>query len=598
MTSNSKPTWLLEAAWEVCNKVGGIHTVLATKLAHAKQAFDNHYLSVGPWVGPNNLAFHQEEWPKEWAKLPAELADRGVTAYYGRWLIDGSPMTVLLDWNGLVPQLNQIKAKFWELYQWESMGSDFYDVDTPLLWSYSVGILAEALAKIEGKVLLQAHEWMAGGAVLYLNQTKHPDIKTVFTTHATVLGRALSSRGVKIYAELPETDPDQKARECNIVPKHQLEALSAQQANIFTTVSRLTGREAAVYLKRNPDYITENGLDMSLFPDVEAALALKKESRQQLVEFLTAYFYPSYRFPVQNAFLTFTMGRYETHNKGYDLYLSALKLLNEKYKAEIKEGKRDPESKALVALFLVPGDQIGVRPEVLRQLAVFAHAKDQLLNCYHNQEQILLESILDRDRQVPTSELIPAQIQEEIRRLVLPLAHPDEVPISPMQLRNPGQDSISQIAKSLGLDNAEDDPVKVVFIPAYVDGFDGLFNKPLYNMVAGCDLGVFPSYYEPWGYTPMESLALLNPAITSDLAGFGIAVEQRGIDHGVWMLDRETVDDNTAAIKLAELIEAAYQTSDRDFLDLRLMAYQAAEKFDWNILFANYQEAYKAAWNK
>lgn len=581
---------LLEASWEVCNKVGGIYTVITSKLSRVLKHYPDAYLAVGPYLSSSNPTFSQQAPPEYLVPVIEQVEKKGIKVYYGTWLVEGEPPTILLNWDGLLGQLNNYKFRFWEDYQLDTLGSNYYDLDQPLLWSIAVGLFASALAEQEAaqnknnKVILQLHEWMAGGATLALGKQKHPSLRTVFTTHATVLGRALSSQGVPIYNQLQNLNPEAEAKKINVSSKHQLEKLSANLADVFTTVSQITAEEAEAFLGRKAEVVTENGLDTEAFPAFDVLCHKRQISRRILDDFVSAYFFPSYQFALENTVYQFTMGRYEVHNKGYDVYLQALGELNHR----LKESK---SQKTLVSFLLVPGDVLRIRPDTLAQLAVYGYIRQELDNLTAGQERKLYLELCQN--QTPGVSL-PAAAQAELRQLMARLSRSGQPAISPFDLRQNDLDAVLQLSKQYGLLNREEDRVKVLFFPIYFDGFDGIFNLPFYDIIAGFDLGVFPSFYEPWGYTPMESLTLGVPAVTSNLAGFGRSIAELGQQEnpGFFILDRRHQDEQTQE-NLVRYLNESLEETPRDWLDRRISAYQTAQKYSWNNLFENYRKAYE-----
>jgi glycogen(starch) synthase len=585
--SSTLPDSLFEASWEVCNKVGGIHTVITTKIASAQSTFTKYY-TLGPWLA-ENPTFHEEPLPKEFEPAVKKANEQGVGVHYGHWLTDGQPATFLIDWQGLVPRLNEMKSRFWDQYQLDSLHTEFYDVDQPLMWSAGVGMFVAAVAETQQfPLLFHGHEWLSSGAFLILNN--NPFVRSVFTTHATVLGRAISSDGSDLYGNLATINPDQAAYDHGVTTKHQLEKLAAQNATIFTTVSGLTGREAEALLGKKPDVITENGLDPELFPPFDALCLQHRVMREELHNFSAAYFFPSYRFDLNQTSYLFTMGRYEMHNKGYDVFLQALGALNETM-------KKEKSPKTVIACFFVPGDAVGVRGEVSFQLAAHKHITTLLANYTSLQQRELYQNLWSESNQSANLHVLPPHVLDQIRQFILRMPTHDKVPLSPYEMRHQDQDPIFQTAAKYNLNNTEEDRVKVVFFPAYFDGFDGIFNRALYDIVSGCDLGVFPSFYEPWGYTPMESLVLGIPAITSDLAGFGLAVAEHAPELTSFVVSRESRPDEEAAAVVNKLIADYLRSSERKQLLERMAAYQAVQSFSWMLLYQKYQESYKKAFD-
>lgn len=588
-----KGAFLIEASWEVCNKVGGIHTVLTSKMMHAQAVFSERYLTVGPLLNPEHPSpdFHPEPAPNDIAAALEQLSKEGIEARYGTWLTDGEPAVVLVGWQNRFNQIDAIKTRLWEGFKLDTLGSP-PDADEPLLWSLAVGRLVHAIAeKRSDPVLFHGHEWLAAGAFLSIAEAPLPNLHTVFTTHATVLGRALASQNIDIYTGLKSIVPDKAAREHNVVAKHQLERLAAVNADVFTTVSSLTGREATHFLGKKPDVITENGLNMDLFPMFSDLEQLRRKTREQLNRFLEAYFFGSYRFDVRSAKLQFTMGRYETHNKGYDTYIRSLAQLN----AHLKESR---SNQTVVALFMVPGDTGSVRPEVRTQLTVHSHLERILAEALPHQADTLRHTLWDENGPSETVDnaLNIPQLHDAAAYALARLPHIPKPPLSPYVINRPNEDAISRIAKECGLENAKEDRVKIVLLPVYFDGFDGLFNRSLYDLISGCDLGVFPSWYEPWGYTPMESLATGSPTVTSNLAGFGNAIEEKAPGNTATLyLEREGKSDDATVVRLTELLLEHAEATPQQWQERRLATYGVARQFDWSILYPRYTDAYSQA---
>ncbi len=580
--------FLCEATWEVCNKIGGIHTVLASKIVRAQQAFADNYVCVGPYLS-QNPAFHETDVPEPWQPVRDELAGQGIGFHFGTWITDGDPTTILLSFEGLLPQLDSYKGRFWEKFGIETLGIDYWDIGQPLVWSIAVAKLLQAMHRnfADKQLIFHGHEWWTAGTFMTLSLDGASAIKTTFTTHATVLGRALTAQGTDIYTNIDSVNPDEAAKKYNVVTKHQLEAIAANLSTVFTTVSDLTGREATAFLKRTPTLITENGLDSTMFPAFDELCVKHKAMRQKLHEFVTAYFFPSYQFNLHRTTYQFTMGRYELHNKGYDLYLQSLGELNTKLKSE------DSDS-TIVAFLFVPGDARRLRPEVSFQLAARHHISRMLREMAELQHLELYRHLWTNEGISSTdTRLLPKSLRSDIDQILVRLPKYEAVPVSPYDLGDPEHDGMLTCCRKFGLENREEDRVKVVLVPTYLDGFDQLFRQSLYDLVAGCDLGVFPSLYEPWGYTPMESLAMGVPAVTSDLAGFGLAIQSRYPESkGAIPLKREGLSDDVVLQALTEMLERHLRTRDRERLSMRMAAYDLVQHFDWKELYQTYVAAY------
>ena len=161
-------------------------------------------------------------------------------------------------------------------------------------------------------------------------------------------------------------------------------------------------------------------------------------------------------------------------------------------------------------------------------------------------------------------------------------------------------DVVTRRFKELGFTNAKGSRVKVYFIPSYLNGSDGVFDMKYYDLLVGLDLTLFPSYYEPWGYTPLESLAFSIPSLTTSLAGFGLWVRSHyGKEHpGITVLDRndsnyfDVVDGVVARIKEIAALDGegrkAYMASAKDVSTIAL----------WENQIQYYKEAYSKAIEK
>jgi phosphorylase/glycogen(starch) synthase len=560
---------LFEVSWEVCNKVGGIYTVLTSKMPWTQKEFPT-YVAVGPYFsnGTPPPEFQEEELPLEFKGVATVAEKKGVTFHYGTWNVTGKPKALLVSWDGLIPHLDKYKAKLWESYKIDTLGTDFYDVDQPLLWSIAVGIVVEAYtANHSAPVVLHAHEWMSGGAVLYANLSTMPLLHTVFTTHATVLGRSLSSKGVNIASNPNGFNADDEARMAGVLAKHQIEALSAKTAAVFTTVSKVTAEEATAFLGRTPDVVTENGLNLEEFLPFDALCVQRFAIRRRLEEFVAAYFFPYYAVNLGQVHYQFTMGRYELHNKGYDTYLQTLGTLN----AELQESH---STKTVISFILVPAGSGRPRPDVLHNLQSFRYGHARYV------------------QECAAREFDPAMGPAT---LMLPTMD-GTPPLSAFEMLDEDNDPIILSARTAGLHNASEDRVKVIFLPVYLDGFDGLLDIPLYQLISAFDLGIFPSYYEPWGYTPMESLAAGVPAITSNLAGFGRALESVKYPEntGFFLIDRSH-PEHDAATQLLEKLRIALFEDSRTSLGRRIEAYATSTLFSWERLYVNYRLAYQKA---
>jgi glycogen(starch) synthase len=584
---------LFEVSWEVCNKVGGIHTVITSKLGECLAEFGDRYLAIGPYIRGNTPQnFGEEPLPAMLQPLEEDLNKQGIGLHYGHWLVYGEPAALLIDWKDFTLRTNEIKQRFWDQYQLDSMGTVYYDFDEPILWSSAVGFFVKAFAEYypEEKITAHVHEWMSGGVVLVNPKGSLSNLRTVFTTHATVLGRALTSRGVLSSEHLNINDPDQEARNSNVLPKHQAERLSAAYADVFTAVSDLTAKEAEMLIGVPTTAIVENGLNLDDFPDFAELSQQHETARERLHRFVMAFFFPSYQFNLDKTVYQFTMGRYEYHNKGYDLYLQALGELNTRLQ---KEGT----DKTVVALIMVPGDVASIKEDFLTQLNVAKQLNAILNEEVMRQRHAIIRSLWDDEvsQKGTLGMVLPPPLRAEVDALMSHLPQATQPSLSPFEVRSGDNDAILQGARQYGLLNREEDRVKVVFLPKYFDGFDGIFNVPLYDLVVGCDLGVFPSAYEPWGYTPMEGLILGVPVITSTLSGFGHSMESKtqANPEGVLLLKRKPENSPEALADLVAQLHLSVEESNRQWVLRRVHAYTAIQDYSWKILYPKYSKLYQ-----
>jgi phosphorylase/glycogen(starch) synthase len=523
---------LFEVSWEVCNKVGGIHTVLATKAKTLVERLGDQYVVVGPWLlgaDRDRGVFAEEPGFESFADSCRSF---GVPVRIGRWLVPGRPRTILVSFSGLFEKKDGILAGLWERSGVDSLNASWEYVE-PVLFGHAAGLVIERwweefLAYERSEVVAQFHEWLTGSGMLHISE-RVPSIGTVFTTHATILGRTLAARGEVVTAVTGQ--PEALAHAFGIASKHSMESACARQADVFTTVSELTSDEAMILLRRRADPILPNGIDLAVMDELRAGTS-REAARKELVD-LAARFLGQ---DVATAALLGTSGRYEFHNKGVDVLVDALAILN-----------RTP-GRRLVLFVMMPAGNSGIRPEVLERM------------------------------------------RSDPARLDGPIG------LSTHNLFDPEGDPLCRRCAQHGLDNAPDARVRIVFIPIYLNVGDGLLDLPYEAVLQGLDLTCFPSFYEPWGYTPEESLAVGVPTITSDCAGFGRWAQEEhiGIDAGVIVLERQGVDDAQAAKRLAVAIE--------DFLarpreDARVIGTcrRTALRTAWSDLVENYERAFAAA---
>ena len=535
-----KPDYLFEVSWEVCNKVGGIYTVVATKAPGIQQEYGNNYIVIGPDVWKETSQNPEFTEDKSIFRTWRERAENeGLRIKIGRWNIKGRPVAILVDFTQYFTSKDRILSEFWEKYKLDSITGS-WDYFEPALFGYAAGKVIESFYEFsltaQDKIVAQFHEWMTGSGILYLND-RVPQIGTVFTTHATVVGRCIAGNNLPLYSKFDEYNGDAMANRFHVMAKHSLEHIAANESDAFTTVSKLTSNECTQFLNREPDIITPNGFDDSLFLDSETLSGKRQVAREKLLAVAQAVTGQS--LPA-DSLLLINSGRYEFRNKGIDLFLDALANLNHNEKLTYP----------VVAFITIPAHHSGPVPGLAEKIesGVFDNTEEQ-----HYLTHGLFE---------------------------------------------PDYDPILKRLKENRLFNTMDGQVIVIFVPSYLNGNDGIFNLSYYDLLPGFDLSVFPSYYEPWGYTPLESLAFGVPTVTTSLAGFGLWVRSLNMDAGITVIDRN--DDNNEAVvsSIVSVILSFEKMSETRRNELSSSAIKLAHTALWSNLLINYKEAYSFALEK
>ncbi|MDP7181844.1 MAG: glycogen/starch synthase [Candidatus Woesearchaeota archaeon] len=586
----AKADAVYEVSWEVCNKVGGIYTVVSSKARSMMEQYGDNFLLIGPWFPAKTPGvFEERPAPKDLKKVCGELAKEGIQIHFGKWLVKGSPPALLIDFSEYAKNANAIKGTLWDEYQLDTLGTDYNDFDEPMVFSHAAGKVIQALAEAAGKkkAVAHCHEWLCGGTVLYLK--KHSQVRTVFTTHATMLGRSLASEGKNIYEEKIDAEKEARARP-GVWAKYQVEKICANQANVFTTVSEITGMEAKKLLGVKPPVLLFNGLDMEKFPTFEQASEDHAKQREKIKSFLIPYFFPYYTMDLSNVLMYFIAGRPEFHTKGVDVYIQALAQLNQRMK---KEGKKDP----VIAFIFVPGNIKNVRPEILESKTLFDDLKDSVEGRHDKIQRRILELIISQ-KDISKTSLFDEDSLTELKRKTLAFLRKGKPPISTHELYDESQDPIMQACKQSGLNNAKTDPVKIIYYPIFLSGADGLLDTDYYETMQGSHLGVFPSYYEPWGYTPLEAAALGVSSVTTDLSGFGryLCKEcKQGPYPGVFVIPRLGKQDKQVTKDLSGIMYRFRKFPKHERVENKQTAKRIAATADWKVFIENYVKAHNLA---
>lgn len=535
---------LFETSWEVCNKVGGIYAVLSTKAKTLQRRYKDNLIFIGPdlWSAENpspsfiegktSLAVWQHD-----TKLPS-----GVKVRVGRWDVPGKPVAVLVTYDALYPYKNELYAEMWNRYGVDSLHA-YGDYDESCMFAYAAALVIESIVKWKDNpglnVVAHFDEWTTGMGLLHV-KANLPQVATVFTTHATSIGRSICGNGKPLYDYMPGYFGDQMAGELNMQSKHSLEKAAAHAADAFTTVSEVTARECEQLLERRP-LVTPNAFEQNYVPKGAAFTALRQAARKRMLKVasaLTGEHYPD------DTMIVATSGRLEMRNKGIDVYLDALSSLRDAL------GRVTSLHRKVVAFVLVPAWMKSPRVDLVENLA--ARKPHRLFD-----------------------------------------------PVITHNLYNADSDPVYNRINALGIHNEPQDLVSVIDVPSYLNGNDGVFNMSYYDLLSGLDAAVFPSYYEPWGYTPLESAAFGVPTITTDLAGFG-----------QWVLDNFGDDSDMSGVKVVHRTDGNYadtvQTVVSGLINLYMMepkmmktvrngARKTSKAASWDNFINYYDNAYSQA---
>jgi len=588
----AKADYLFELSWEVCNKVGGINTVLKTKAPLMTERYQR-YVLIGPYFERNaTLELEPHEPPAEIAAAIKELAEQGIMCKFGTWQIKGEPDAILIDSSSLIAKKDELKSWLWEKYKVDSLGAG-WDYDEPIIFCAAAAKLLAAIEKRlpEKKLVAHCHEWMAGATLLFL-KGNGSRIKTTFTTHATMLGRAISGDGGNLYEELDTMDPIQRAYYHRVQAKHLTEVACARECSTFTTVSEITGMEAQKLLGRKPDVLVLNGLDISKFPTFEETSIKHLTCREKLREFLAYYFYPYYAFPIEHNIMMFITGRFEFKNKGIDLTIKALGRLNELLKA-------DATPRTVTVFFWIPMGSGSVRMDLLENKNYYTHIRNYI---HYNSDAILKKVLYDflSHKDLTSETLFTKDFMQGMKKDILQFKRPGNPPLATNYLTDEQNNEAIRAFYANGLDNRQENPVKVIIQPVYLDGNDGLHNLSYYDAIAGTHLGLFPSYYEPWGYTPLETAAMGVSAVTTDLAGFGLFIEPHIDDEhpGIRVLHRFKRPEHDVVEDFAQLLFRFARLSHAERVQNKLAAKTLAAMCDWDKFIEFYVEAHNKALEK
>ena len=536
------PDYIFESSWEVCNKVGGIYTVLSTRAKTLQEMLQDRIVFIGPdfWKEAESPYFQEDK--SLFAEWQWEAKEQGVNIRVGRWTVPGNPIAVLVDFHPYFERKNEIYGWLWENFQVDSLHA-YGDYDEASMFSYAAALVVESFyhhyLDESKKVIYHANEWMCGLGALYLNK-KLPQVATIFTTHATSIGRSIAGNQKPLYDYLFAYNGDQMAGELNMQSKHSIEKQTAHHVDCFTTVSDITARECVELLDKPVDVVLPNGFDNSFVPKAAAFTRKRNLARRKMLYVANALLGEKLD---DDTLIVSTSGRYEFRNKGIDVFIEAMNRLLR---------NRDLKKKVL-AFIVVPG--------------------------WVGEPRQDLKDRLDSKQQFDT---------------------PLEVPQVTHWLHNMGHDNVLNMMKFYDMHNRHEDNVKVIFLPCYLDGKDGILNLTYYDVVLGNDLCIYPSYYEPWGYTPLEAVAFKVPCITTDLAGFGLWANKTfghagEIEDGVKVVHRTDYNYSEVADIIKDTVAHYSALTPKQIESCRKNAEALSKKALWSEFIKYYIVAYDIA---
>ena len=539
------PDYIFESSWEVCNKVGGIYTVLSTRAKTLQDKNKDHIIFIGPDCWGDKQSPYFKEDTNLFADWKQKALEDGINIKIGRWDIPGSPISVLVDFKPYFEEKNDIYGWLWENFQVDSLHA-YGDYDEASMFSYAAGKVVESFYRHyldkSKKVVYHANEWMCGLGALYINKVL-PEIGTIFTTHATSIGRSIAGNNKPLYDYLFAYNGDQMSWELNMQSKHSIEKQTAHHVDCFTTVSEITANECKELLDKPVDFVLPNGFDNSFVPKGAEFTKRRKAARKRALEVANALLGTDLG---DDTLIVSTSGRYEFRNKGVDVYIEAMNRL-----------LRDKELKKNVVAFIeVPGWVGEPRQDLVERL--------------------------NSGKKYDT---------------------PLDVPEITHWLHNMSHDNVLGMLKFLDMHNRPEDKVKLIFLPCYLTGNDGVLNLTYYDIILGNDLCIYPSYYEPWGYTPLEAIAFKVPCITTDLAGFGLwANSVKGsnseIEDGVKVIHRTDYNYSEVADIIKDTVAKYSNFTADEIKKSRQNAEKLSKKALWKEFIKYYEHAYDMALRK
>lgn len=599
VTAAAENRWVFEVSWEVANKVGGIYTVIRSKAGVSVEELGDQFCLLGPYneacvrteveiMEPNDNIF---------TPIIAKMKDSGVKVYYGRWLIDGYPKAVLFDIGSAAWKLDEYKREMWTMANIGIPWQDREANDALIFGCLVTWFLAEFRAhwkEEDEKPLIVAHfhEWLAGIGLI-LCRCRRLDISTVFTTHATLLGRYLCAGNVDFYNNLDKFSIDKEAGDRGIYHRYCIERAAAHSAHVFTTVSEITALESEHLLKRNADIITPNGLNVKKFSAIHEFQNLHALAKEKIHNFVRGHFYGHYDFDLEKTLYFFIAGRYEFSNKGADMFIEALARLNHYLKAARSDV-------TVIAFLIFPAKTNNFNVESLRGQAIAKQLRDSIHDIQATIGKRMYEICLGGRIPNGTELLLPEDIVK-LKRCIFAAHRSTLPPICTHNMVDDAADPVLNGFRRTKLFNDRHDRVKVIFHPEFLSPTNPLFGLDYEEFVRGCHLGVFPSYYEPWGYTPAECTVMGIPSVSTNLSGFGCFMMEHVADpvsYGIYVIDRRFKSAEESVQQLAQFLYDFSSLSRRQRIIQRNRTERLSDLLDWKNLGIYYRKARQMALHK
>ncbi|EDV29326.1 uncharacterized protein TRIADDRAFT_20144 [Trichoplax adhaerens] len=581
--------YVFETAWEVVNKVGGIYTVIKTKAGVTVEELGDHYYLLGPYNEQSVRTEVEVIQPenKVIADVVASMREKGVKVIVGRWLIDGYPQVILFDINSHRHALEAWKKELWDKTHISTNVVDS-ETDNAILFGFIVTwFLSEFRQRVaeDALVIAHFHEWLSAVGLI-MTKMKSLDVATLFTTHATLLGRYLCAGQVDFYNNLPHFDVDKEAGDRGIYHRYCLERAGVSLADIFTTVSQITAVEAEHLLKKKPDVVTPNGLNVVQFSALHEFQNLHAKSKDKIHEFIRGHFHGHFNFKLDKTLYFFIAGRYEYFNKGADMFIESLARLNYMLQSSGSDY-------TVVAFIIMPTKTNNFNVDSLKSQASTKQLREIVNHIQGKMGAKLFEKALMGEI-IDGKDLLDKDDFLQLKRCIYAAQRPQLPPVVTHNVVDSDGDLVLNHIRRVRLFNDHNDRVKVIFHPEFLSPTNALFSIDYEEFIRGCHLGVFPSYYEPWGYTPAECTVMGIPSVTTNLSGFGSFMGEHLRDpssYGIYIVDRRYKGVDESIQELADILFDFCKMSRRQRIIQRNRTERLSDMLDWKSLGIYYKKA-------